>query len=67
MAIEVKGGANVGIASVRALRGVLERERVPMAGLIVLGDLGDRQRRNFRAEMAQAGTASSYTNPEPRP
>ena len=40
MAIEVKGGANVGIEAVRALRGVLEREGVPMAGLIVLEDPG---------------------------
>ncbi len=55
MVLEVKGGANVGIGVVRDLRGVLERENVPMAGLIVLKDLGDRKRRKFHQEMAQAG------------
>ena len=55
MVLEVKGGANVGIGVVRDLRGVLERENVLMAGLIVLEDLGDRKRRNFHQEMAQAG------------
>ncbi|MBC6441736.1 MAG: modification methylase EcaI [Rhodobacteraceae bacterium] len=55
MVLEVKGGANIGIGVVRDLRGVLEREDVPMAGLIVLEELGERKERNFRREMAQAG------------
>ncbi len=55
MVVEVKGGANVGISVVRDLRGVLEREGAPMAGLIVLEELGERKLRNFRQEMAQAG------------
>ena len=55
MALEVKGGANVGISVVRDLRGVLERDTALLAGLIVMDDLGDRKTANFRREMAQAG------------
>ena len=55
MVLEVKGGANVGIGVVRDLRGVLEREDAPMAGLIIMDELGERKTRNFRQEMAQAG------------
>ena len=55
MVIEVKGGQNVGIGVVRDLRGVMERENSLMAGLIVLDNLGDRKRKNFESEMAQAG------------
>jgi len=55
MVLEVKGGENVGIGVVRDLRGVLERETARMAGLIVMGGLGDTKARNFRAEMARAG------------
>ena len=55
MVLEVKGGDNVGIDVVRNLRGVLEREEAPMAGLIVLNEPGDTKRRNFGREMAQAG------------
>ena len=54
MALEVKGGANVNIADVRALHGVLERDEAAMAGLIVMDDLGDRKGRNFAREMASA-------------
>jgi hypothetical protein len=55
LAIEVKGGANVTIADVRALHGVLERDAAAMAGLIVMDDPGERKRRNFAREMASAG------------
>ena len=55
MVLEVKGGKSSGINFVRNLRGVLEREQSPMAGLIVMEDLGPRKRVNFRREMAQAG------------
>ena len=55
MVLEVKGGANVGIAVVRDLRGVLEREEAELAGLIVMEPLGPTKERNFRREMAQAG------------
>ena len=55
MVLEVKGGASVGIDVVRNLRGVLEREGAQMAGLIIMGELGERKTRNFLAEMARAG------------
>ena len=55
MVLEVKGGASMGIAVVRDLRGVLEREEAEMAGLIVMEPLGLTKERNFRREMAQAG------------
>ena len=55
MAIEVKGGKNVGIGVVRELRGVLDNDRAIMAGLIVLEPLGDLKERNFRRFMASAG------------
>ena len=54
MVLEVKGGA-VGIAHLRALHSVLEREEASMAGLIVMEPLGDRKMRNFRALMAESG------------
>ncbi len=55
MVLEVKGGENVGISVVRDLRGVLERENVPMAGLIIMDDPGTTKARNFAREMATAG------------
>ena len=55
MAIEVKGGKNVGIGVVRELRGVLDNDDALMAGLIILEPLGDRKQANFRTFMAQAG------------
>jgi len=55
MVIEVKGGANAGIAVIRDLRGTLERDEADMAGLIVMDQLGSRQAANFAREMAAAG------------
>lgn len=55
MVIEVKGGKNVGINVVRALRGALERDEADMAGLIIMEPLPDRQRQNFAKEMTSAG------------
>ena len=55
MAIEVKGGKNVGIGVVRQLAGVLDNDEALMAGLIILEPLGDRKQANFRTFMAQAG------------
>ena len=55
MVLEVKGGKNVNIGDVRALRGVLDSDNAKMAGLIVLEPLGPRKRRNFETFMAQAG------------
>jgi len=55
MAIEVKGGKNVGISVLRELRGVLESESAKMAGLIVMHKPGDAKLRNFTRFMAGAG------------
>ena len=57
MVIEVKGGRNVGITDVRALKGVLDSDDALIAGLIVLHAPGERQARNFRMAMADAGDA----------
>ena len=56
MVVEVKGGRNVSIADVRALKGVLDYDNALMAGLIILHPLGDAKERNFRRFMAEAGT-----------
>ena len=55
MIIEVKGGENVTIADLRAVRGVLDREEAEMAGLIIMHPLTDRKMTNFKEEMASAG------------
>ena len=55
MAIEVKGGLNVGIKDIRALRGFVENDQAMMGGLVVLEPLGQRKASNFKREMAQAG------------
>ena len=55
MVLEVKGGRNVNISVVRDLRGTMERESAPMAGLIVMDDPGPRKTANFKREMASAG------------
>ena len=66
MVLEVKGGANVGIGTVRDLRGVLEREAASMAGLIVMEDPGPRKRANFAREMAAAGDMDVFGVQYPR-
>ena len=55
MAIEVKGGRNVGIKDVRELRGVLDNDEALMAGLIILEQFGETKARNIRRFMAEAG------------
>ena len=55
MAIEVKGGKNVSIADLRALRGVLENETALLAGLIIMEPLGTVKQRNFNRFMGEAG------------
>ena len=55
MAIEVKGGKNVGIKEVRELRGVLDSDQTLMAGLIVLDPFGPTKERNIGRFMADAG------------
>ncbi|MCY4098988.1 MAG: DNA methyltransferase [Rhodospirillales bacterium] len=66
MAIEVKGGRNVNIGTVRELRGVLERDEAAMAGLIVLHPVEGRKATNFKREMAQAGYLTEYGTEYPR-
>ncbi len=56
MVVEVKGGRNVSITDVRALKGVLDSDNALMAGLIVLHPLGEMQARNFKRFMAEAQT-----------
>ena len=55
MVLEVKGGANVTIADLRALHSVLEREEAVMAGLIVMEPLGERKMQNFQKLINEAG------------
>ena len=66
MAIEVKGGKNVSIAHLRALRGVLESDEAEIAGLITMNPLGDTQRRNFEKFTAEAGTLDVLGTSYPR-
>ena len=54
MAIEVKGGKNVNISDLRALRGVLDNDAGLLAGLIIMEPLGPAKERNFRRFMADA-------------
>lgn len=55
MALEVKGGKNVSIRDLRALRGVLDDDTAALAGLIVMHPLRATQERNFKKFMASAG------------
>lgn len=66
MVVEVKGGANVGIGVVRDLRGSMEREGAPMAGLILLEELSARKAANFQREMAAAGELEHLGKSYPR-
>ncbi len=65
MMVEVKGGEHVGIAMVRAMRGVLDHDSADMAGLVVM-EIGDRKRENFLAEMARAGDIEIMGRKYPR-
>ena len=56
MVIEVKGGANVPVTALRALKGVLDYDTALMAGLITMHPIKDTQARNFARFMAEAGT-----------
>ena len=56
MVIEVKGGANVPVTALRALKGVLDYNTALMAGLITMHPIKDTQARNFARFMAAAGT-----------
>ena len=56
MVIEVKGGANVPITALRALKGVLDHDTALLAGLITMRPVKETQARNFNRFMAEAGT-----------
>ena len=66
MILEVKGGANVPVAHLRALIGALDISDAKMAGLIVMEDLGERKRRNFQSEMDRAGAIEINGQPYPK-
>ncbi|MCY4556469.1 MAG: site-specific DNA-methyltransferase [Chloroflexi bacterium] len=55
MVLEVKGGKNVFIGDVRALRGVLDNDNALMAGLIVMNKPTGTKLTNFNRFMAEAG------------
>ena len=56
MVLEVKGGANVTIRDLRALKGVPDADDALMAGLIMMAPRGDTQTCNFEQFAASAGT-----------
>ena len=66
MVVEVKGGANVSIQDLRALKGVLGNDAAHMAGLIVREPLGGVKDRNFNRFMADAGIVELWGNEYPR-
>ena len=66
MVLEVKGGANVTIADLRALHSVLEREEAMMAGLIVMEPLGERKMMNFKRLVGEAGDLDVMKRSYPR-
>ena len=56
MVVEVKGGKNVSIRDLRALKGVLDYDTALIAGLIVMEPLGTTKARNFARFMGDAGS-----------
>lgn len=66
MVLEVKGGANVTIADLRALHSVLEREEALMAGLITMHSIEGRKRANFQRLMGETGMLDILGKDYPR-
>ena len=66
MVVEVKGGRNVNIADLRALKGVLDNDEALLSGLLVLHPLGERKLRNFNQFMAGAGSLNIDGSSYPR-
>ena len=56
MVIEVKGGANLSIRDLRALKGVLGHDTALMAGMIVMKSPGQTKARDFNRFMEDAGS-----------
>ena len=67
MALEVKGGLNVGISVMRELRGVLDNDAAQLAGLIVLEPFSETKECNFKQFMSSAGHLEVSSTPYPRP
>ena len=66
MVVEVKGGANVNIVDLRALKGVLDYDTALMAGLVIMEPLGPVKERNFVRFMSDAGAIELWGNEYPR-
>ena len=66
MVVEVKGGANVNIVDLRALKGVLDYDTALMAGLVIMEPLGPVKERNFIRFMADAGAVELWGNEYPK-
>ena len=66
MVVEVKGGANVNIVDLRALKGVLDYDTALMAGLVIMEPLGQVKERNFTRFMADAGAVELWGNEYPK-
>ena len=66
MVVEVKGGANVDIRDLRALKGVLDYDTALMAGLVIMEPLGLVKERNFTRFMADAEAVELWGNEYPR-
>ena len=66
MVVEVKGGANVDIRDLRALKGILDADSALLAGLIVMRPLGQSKLRNFERFMGDAGSVDIWGNDYPR-
>ena len=66
MVVEVKGGANVDIRDLRALKGVLDTDSALLAGLILMRPLGQAKTRNFERFMGDAGGVDIVGNDYPR-
>ncbi len=66
MKLEVKGGDNVRIESLRALAGIIDDQDHPMGGLITRKTLGDTQHRNFNDLCRTKGTININGTEYPR-
>lgn len=63
MILEVKGGKNVSITTLRELKGVLDNSDSMMAGLIVLHPLSERLKSNFAKFVGEAGDTTINNRP----
>ena len=66
MKLEVKGGKQIRIESLRALAGIIDEEDYPMGGFITLKTLGRVQKQHFEDFCRSKGTVKIYGVPYPR-